>query len=396
MFEVVRNAGWFSAQRASGYGKAILLLMLLAFIPYYLVGVGLITPEGEVVGSDFLNFWSAGKAVLVGDPAAAYNEDFMREVQAGAVPGAPLYHYMYAPPFLIIFSVLALLPYEAAMLLWVGLTYFIYLVMAAKLIPVNGAIWPIAAFPAALVVAGHGQTSFVVFAVFAAGFFALPNRPFIGGLILGLLLMKPHLAVLLPVAMLAARNWSAVAGGALSVGSLIGAGLLLFGPETYRAYQISFDVGGQVLQGGVPYFSMVSIYAAIMLATGDYVLAITVQALLTCIAVVIVWMVWRREYDVYAKGSVLVLCALLATPYSYDYDLLLLMFPIAWLTREGIANGFRPWEKSLIALCWWLPLGARAIGKAAGLNLAPLVVAICLAVVLHKITRAHSTPRPPN
>jgi hypothetical protein len=207
--------------------------------------------------------------------------------------------------------------------------------------------------------------------------------------------MKPHLAVLLPVAMLAARNWSAVAGGALSVGSLIGAGLLLFGPETYRAYQISFDVGGQVLQGGVPYFSMVSIYAAIMLATGDYVLAITVQALLTCIAVVIVWMVWRREYDVYAKGSVLVLCALLATPYSYDYDLLLLMFPIAWLTREGIANGFRPWEKSLIALCWWLPLGARAIGKAAGLNLAPLVVAICLAVVLHKITRAHSTPRPP-
>jgi hypothetical protein len=385
MVNAFRAADWFNSARAAGYGKAILLLMVLTFVPYYLAGIGLVRPGGQVIGSDFLNFWSAGRAVLAGDPAGAYSEDVLRRLQAEAIPGSPLYHYMYAPPFLAFFAALALFPYEIALLVWLAMTLPLYLLTATRLLPVEGSIWPIAAFPAVLLVAGHGQTGFVVFAVFALGLILLPHRPFAAGMTLGLLLMKPHFALLLPLAMLASRKWKAVAGGALSVSALLALGLLAFGTETYKAYLVVFGVSGRVLEGGVPYYTMVSSYAAVRSAGGSAEVAAAVQVGMAGVAAVLVWIVWRRDNDILAKGSVLVVCTLLTTPYAYDYDLILLMLPIAWLIMTGLKFGFRPWEKSLIALCWWLPLGARAIGKASSYNVAPLVIVVCLLLVLTRV-----------
>jgi alpha-1,2-mannosyltransferase len=61
------------------------------------------------------------------------------------------------------------------------------------------------------------------------------------------------------------------------------------------------------------------------------------------------------------------------TPYMMDYDLVILALPIAWIALEGARSGFLPWEKSLLALAWLLPLFARSLAGHALIPIAPLV-----------------------
>ena len=52
---------------------------------------------------------------------------------------------------------------------------------------------------------------------------------------------------------------------------------------------------------------------------------------------------------------------MLATPYSLDYDLMLLAPAIAFLAADGFARGFAPWEKTVLAALWIVPLVARSV-----------------------------------
>ena len=62
---------------------------------------------------------------------------------------------------------------------------------------------------------------------------------------------------------------------------------------------------------------------------------------------------------------------LLATPYSLDYDLMLLAPAIAFLAADGFARGFAPWQKTILAALWIVPLVARSVPEA---TLIPLAV----------------------
>ena len=73
------------------------------------------------------------------------------------------------------------------------------------------------------------------------------------------------------------------------------------------------------------------------------------------------------------KAAALRSASLLATPFSLDYDLMLLAPAIAFLAADGLARGFAPWEKTLLAALWIVPLVARTV---AGATLIPLAVPV--------------------
>ena len=76
---------------------------------------------------------------------------------------------------------------------------------------------------------------------------------------------------------------------------------------------------------------------------------------------------------------------MLATPYSLDYDLMTLAPAIAFLTCDGLARGFRPYEKTALAALWLAPLIARNVAEA---TLIPLAVALMLLVLGLLLRRA--------
>jgi hypothetical protein len=84
---------------------------------------------------------------------------------------------------------------------------------------------------------------------------------------------------------------------------------------------------------------------------------------------------------------------LLATPYSLDYDLMLLAPAIAFLAAGGIARGFAPYEKTLLALLWIAPLVARTIAQATLIPLAVPAMIAAFIFVLHRAMRSSGIPQ---
>jgi len=64
---------------------------------------------------------------------------------------------------------------------------------------------------------------------------------------------------------------------------------------------------------------------------------------------------WRGPAAYPLKAAGLLIGSALATPYSLDYDLMLLAPAIAYLALDGFALGFAPWEKTILAALWIVP-----------------------------------------
>src|SRR5260370_3440078 len=82
-----------------------------------------------------------------------------------------------------------------------------------------------------------GQPGLFV-ALGVAGSYALlrKHRPFLSGLALGVIVLKPQLGFLLPLALLAGGRYRAVAGAAVGIGLLLLASAVNVGPDGIAAY----------------------------------------------------------------------------------------------------------------------------------------------------------------
>jgi alpha-1,2-mannosyltransferase len=117
---------------------------------------------------------------------------------------------------------------------------------------------------------------------------------------------------------------------------------------------------------------------------GPVVLAYAVQCAVTAmLAGTLVWL-WRAQVDFPLKAAALIIAALLATPYSLDYDMTALAPAIAFLAVDGLRRGFAPYEKSALAALWIAPLVARSIAQAVLVPVGVLAMAAMLGVVLHR------------
>ena len=92
---------------------------------------------------------------------------------------------------------------------------------------------------------------------------------------------------------------------------------------------------------------------------GPVPLAYAAQGIVTLgIAAALVWL-WRSQAAFALKAAALCIATLLATPYSLDYDMMLLAPAIAFLAVDGLERGFLalPEDRARRAL-------ARAAGRA--------------------------------
>ena len=101
------------------------------------------------------------------------------------------------------------------------------------------------------------------------------------------------------------------------------------------------------------------------------------------LALVGVLVIWRSGMDRALKAAALIIATLLAVPYSFDYDLMLLATALAFYAEYGLRNGFAPYEKTLLALSWWMPFFARPFAQYTHVFLGPL----CLLALLNALLR---------
>ena len=387
-FAAIADLPWLDGPRATAWMRILAIVSGLGVLAYVALSTSGLDPTGKPLGTDFLAFWSAAKVALTGPAAAVYDAARLAPIQSAAFGGADVGYapFPYPPTFLLLCLPFGLLPYLPALAAWVAATGYAYVRAVRGWLPEGrGHLVPALAFPAVVINLAHGQTAFLTTALFAGGALLLRRRDFLAGLLLGALVIKPHLGVLIPVALIASRNWRAVAGAGLSFTALTFVSATVFGLDAWRALPAQLDAQRSIVeQGLLDPAKLQSVFGAARLLGAGLGAAYGLQALTGLLAAAVVAVVaWRRP-EARGIGPVLIAATLMSGPYLLDYDLVLAAVPLAWMLAQGQASGFRPWEKAALLVAYVLPLVSRITAMQAGVPIAPLALAALLAVTARR------------
>ena len=287
-----------------------------------------IGPELKVLFPDFLVYWAAARAWLEGKLAIVYDIDAFTAYQnvlfADRFPNVVHFRPFFYPPIWL----LMLVPFG---LLGVAKAYgaFITGTMAlATAAEVRRDPWGwlvVLMSPAAVWVVLAGQNTFLSVALFYGGLQLLARSPVWAGILLGLLSYKPQIWVLVPLALLAARQWRALASMAATVLVLMLASAASFGPAFWLAFLDAAReaAGPRVVEEMFEriFMHMTTLLAAARIVGLPPAVSGLVQAAGALLAMAAVWLSFSRKGQSDARIAVLATATFLVSPYTLNYDL---------------------------------------------------------------------------
>lgn len=388
----VESGHWLTAARLTVYPRIFLAVFIIAGAGWALMSDGLLDPKGKPVGYDFITFWGASHLTLGGEPAAAFDLGRIFEAERQAVSGLQdIFAWHYPPTFQLLITPLALLPYLAAFVAWVVATLAACTVVVRRLAPASQTLVLFLAFPGTYLNLAQGQTGFLTAALFGGAVLLLERRPVAAGILIGLLSYKPHFGLLIPLALICGRQWAAFIAASVTTLAFGAASAILLGVDAWVAFWHNAPLLREILeQGGVPWDKMMSLFTSLRLLGLGVGPAYALQALLAvAMAAGVAW-AWWNDVTPRLAAAILVAGALLATPYVFDYDMVVLAVPVALLAWDGLERGWRPGDREILVAAWLAPLLSPVIAHATGIQVGWLCL---LAVFAMAMRRAVETAR---
>ena len=405
LLDQLRSGDWLTRQRIRLWALAVLAASMVGLAYLIVTADGLNDFRGEPIGTDFSNVYAAGSYVLDGKPAAAFDwpAQHARERQIFG-DKTPFYGWHYPPYFLFIAGALATMPYWLALVVWQVVTLILYLLMIRAILVTSSSrqssnkgtdawdghdrLWLLVAiaFPAVFVNIGHGHNGFLTAALMGTALVVLDRQPFLAGTLFGLLAYKPQFGVLIPLVLMATGRWRAFLAAATTVVVLTVTTVIAFGLETWHAFFASTALTRvEVLElGGTGWQKIQSVFSMVRMWGGSIPLAYWAQGIvMAALAAALVWL-WRSTAAYPLKAAALAIAAILATPYSLDYDLVALAPAIALLAADGLVRGFAPWEKTALAILWLVPLIARTVAEHTHIPLGVPAMLLVFVLVLRR------------
>jgi alpha-1,2-mannosyltransferase len=350
---------------------------------------GAIGPRFNALGADWVIFMAAARAVFTGDLTHIYSQSWITQAtntQFAHWLSEPLPFplFPYPPVFLLLVLPFAKLS-AGVSLLASQLAQFAALAWALrKLAPdksylffMTGALLA----PAAANNVLAGSNAVLVAALIVGGVALLQTKPLLAGALLGGVIFKPQFFVLLPLALLAARQGRALAGMIACAVVLTLLSALLFGYSLWLDW-FAVYLHPQAVAGvngtdwGHSWDESVSTCA--MLLGAPKWLAMAAQGMAMVIAAAAVWRTFSLRHP--ARLAVLLCAALLASPHVSNYDLILLAIA-ALLAVRALPESSRPLALILPLAAWLAPLYNPPRVLPLGL-LTPLVILALLAGLL--------------
>jgi alpha-1,2-mannosyltransferase len=388
IWQALRSGGWLTATRARDYSLILLALGALAIAGWIALSDGLIDRNGKPIGTDFSNVYAAGVLTWQGRPEQAYDPARQHEAEQAVFGGrdVPFFGWHYPPFFFAIAFVVAALPYAFGLSLWLLASCAGYLTAICAILRRPETLLIATAFPAVFVNIAHGQNGFLTAALLGGALQLLDRRPWIAGLLIGLLAYKPQFGVLIPLALLAGNRWRTIGAAGATVIALAAISLLALGGGVWHAFIESLNFTQTIVleQGGTGWEKIQSAFSAARNWGADVHTAYAIQLALAMTLAASLALLWRSDATYELKASALATASLLATPYVLDYDLVVLAVAIAFFARHGLARGFRDYEISLLGAAWIVPLLSRGIAGVTGMPLGLLVLVALYGVTLRR------------
>ncbi len=316
---------------------------MIVLVGTYLTGDFFADARGRPIANDFVNVWAAGQLTRDGNPAAAYDWSAHKAAEVHAVGHdfSDYYGWHYPPTFLFVAAALALLPYLVAAGVWLFATLAAYVATITVILGGRAGVLFALGFPAALWNVTAGQNGFLTAALIGTTLSLVERQPALAGICLGLLTYKPQFGLLFPIALIAGQRWVTIAVAAIVAGGVAAASWLAFGGATWMAFVHWLPITSRIVlgEGAADFGRLQSLYGLVRGVGGSETLAWIVQGAASIAAAAGVAWAWRSRLPDDLKAAVLAAAALIATPYLYMYDLVVLAVAVAFLLRFALPRG---------------------------------------------------------
>ncbi len=189
-----------------------------------------------------------------------------------------------------------------------------------------------------------------------------------------MMIYKPHIAIVLPLCLIAGRHFRALIWMVATAVALVLASLAAFGLEPWFLFiehmPKSLEYSANLL---FPWERIPTVFVAVIKATGNISWALAAQGISTVCAVAACACVWMRNQGLAARALALAAAIPLATPYAVDYDMAILVIPFAYLAWQAWRSGPRPGALFILVLLWIAPLLMWFASLAIGQQIGPVV-----------------------
>jgi Glycosyltransferase family 87 len=349
-------------------------LLTLGFSSVWVAYGYLVLPHARV--TDFLNFYTGASFGLNWDWYHIYTQTAQLARERQLVPERhDLWPFERTPVFSILVAPMALIPFRAALLVWICTQSSVLVgcwVWAWRRFGPEAAVWGVLFFAGPVGIANAQDCPF--FLALLCGAFALGEckRLFLCGLVLGFGLMKFHLFLLWPLVLLAQRRWRILAGfivcgfgqGLFAVGVLGWRGLRGYASfvlhlDSYSSPERNIDINAILL--------------------GAHIRSRPLLIILTALIVGLVLWCSRQTTPLWMTFTLATAGSVLIAPQAFGYDgtmLLLPMWCVIFVSKFRIAKFAAATISNpigLIALVCGPPLASFV-----ALSLTAFVVAVCL------------------
>jgi hypothetical protein len=305
----------------------------------------------QPLGIDFLPMWSAAREAF-SHPHRVYDFAGLTRFEH---PLLGHFHgirpFVYPPAALLVFLPFSLAPFALANGVWIAIGLLAIVgVTAGKLgSPRTLVLVAMVLTPASVLVVVAGQVTFLIAALAVAGLYALKSRPVLAGALFGVAgAIKPQALVLLPLALLALRDWRALSAAAATVAAAVLVSAAVFGAHAWLDWLAAVPRFQKMVMAspGLERGMITPTALGITLGLAPDTLMIW-RVAFGLGAAAMVWLVFHTTDDPARRLSALLGGGLFITPYAMHYDAALLAPAAALMLTQR--PHFGPWVAALAA-----------------------------------------------
>ena len=397
-----------------GQSRTILAaFMLVAVMLVAISAVRFQSPEllgQDKVLTDFDAFYIAGTLASEGAVGDAYHAASMIKAQKRILGEQSFMPWTYPPPFTLLVEQLASLPIGVAYSMFALGSFGFYLVVLHR---IAGPWLPgvlVLAMPLVLLNLRTGQNGFLTAGLIGSFLLLWRARTHWAGVPLGLMIIKPHLAVGIGLMALFGKRWSVVATSAAVVLLALALATFAYGFPVWTYFLGAVKESGAFLaEGYYLLFRMSSLYAALRswgLST-DWAMAGHLAG--TVMAVGLLLWISFAEIEFHHRAALICALSLFVSPYNYDYDLTILSVGLAFIAPELAAHATPRAAAGLLAQAWVtfgygvLCSALLATAQTGGCDLstgaaptviAPMLIGLCIAITRLSKQRSENNTAP--
>lgn len=393
------------------YAAAVaLLLIIFAASPNFRPDSG---PEARPFAGDFLQEWIGGYIVRQGDKSRFYDASYAQELEHDeALVGfqwreSEYFPLVYPPFYYLLVSPLSLLPFHAAAVVWAALMSTAYaaawMLFVSSVCPDRerrarlselACLLPASLLYMPLIESFTSSQKGGLLLLILMGTFYLfsTKRPYLAGVVFGLIAFKPQFALPIAFFMLWKRQGRFVLGG-ITTGLVLVCLCAALGTGVCRQYfEFSSRAGEYLHNAG---YDLTKSHAwsgffALLLGETSWLLhpatIAASAATLGTVALALRGPLEPESLRFRRQFSACIVATVLLSPHLYTYDLTVLLLPLGFLAVEANEHRTLPWGLGWIGLLLFCLAGlSPGLAAATGVQLTvPLMFAMLCTLGLAK------------